>query len=202
MEERNAVKPNAIDIRTGVPILMAYEIEKIESLYYHEVKEGQYSFLDRAVNKGAALISNTEMDEYFNTFSEKGYRFAITSNDGAIKYYRILFNEPPVDIGSHNVNVFVYDTSDKIIPQAESLSTVERSYISAAIAGPYVWTTIDEESARALLTTLVSEGNTFTTTTDRGTETIRIMYIGPFSEELGMPEFQTMYGLASSTGGQ
>lgn len=196
-------KPNEIDIRTGIPGLTAFEqIEKVDSLYYHEVSEGQYDFLDRAVSKGATLLSNTEMDVYFNTFSDKGYRFAVTSHDGETTYYRFTYIEPPISLENHHAFVLLYAPVDRITHEmtlrAKPLPAEDKLYLSGAIADPYTWTIIGEKSAESLQTLLADQGNIFTVSTQRGNDTIQLMYIGPFSEELDMPEFQAMYNLTPS----
>ncbi len=71
-------------------------------------------------------------------------------------------------------------------------------YLSGAIADPYTWTIIGEKSAESLQTLLADRDNIFTVSTQRGNDTIQLMYIGPFSEELDMPEFQAMYNLTPS----
>lgn len=199
-EGRNPQKPNEIEFRTGVPLLMAIEMPYIESLYYHEVKEGEYGFIDRTVGKGAALISDSEMDVFFNTFSDEGNRFAITSKDGLTEYYSIDYFEPPLSLTNHHVNVLLYASSDSITndvaEDAKPLSIADRPYISNAVVKPYRWTEINDESASELRSLLQTEGKTFRVSTESGEEIIRLMYLGPLSEELDDPEFRSMYNLA------
>lgn len=201
IEDKNVQKPNEI-IRTGIPILNAYEFNYVPSLSYYEIKEGQYDFLDRAVQKGTTLLSKSEMDQYFNSFTENGFTFAITSNAGETKYYRILYNEPPLSLDGHYVNVFVFVPEDPI-PAAKTLANQDVQYLGQAVDNPYTWTPIDEKSALALKTRIAIDGNAFTIPTKNGIETARLMYIGAFSEELNLPEFQAMYNLtATAQGGQ
>lgn len=199
-------KPNETDIRTGVPGLMAFEqIEKVESLSYREIAEGEYDFMDRTVRKGATLLSNTEMDVYFDTLYnsvDNGHRFAITSKDGETKYYSFTYIEPPISLENHHAYVLLYGPVDRITDEmtlrAKPLAAADQSYLSAALADPYIWTIIDETSAKSLQTLLADQGNVFTVSTERGRNTVQLMYIGPFSEELDMLEFQAMYNLPAT----
>jgi hypothetical protein len=202
LEEKDAPKPNEIAFRTGIPMLMAIEMPHLETLYYHEISVGDYDFLDRTVQKGAALISNSEMDFYFNTFSDKGNRFAFTSKNGVTQYYSIDYFEPPLSLDHHYVNALLYAPSDSITDiltqEAKSLPLVEKPYLMNAIVSPYRWTQIDEVSASQLLAILNTEGKTFNVFSEGENKTVRLMYVGPFSDELNRPEFQSMYNLSSN----
>ncbi|HXG07751.1 MAG TPA: hypothetical protein VNI77_10555, partial [Nitrososphaera sp.] len=90
--------------------MTSFENEYSDSIDYYQVKEGHYSYLDRAIQKGTTLISNSEMDEYFKTFSDKGYKFAVTSADGkTTKYYTINYFEPPISLANHNILISILD---------------------------------------------------------------------------------------------
>lgn len=199
-EEINAQKPNEIQIRTGIPELRSFENAYSDAINYSTVKEGQYSYLDRAIKKGSTLISNIEMDEYFKTFSANGYRFAITSNEGATKYYTINYFEQPISLEKHNVLISIKDNLDS---SRKDLSKAEMTKLSKAIDKPFRWIEVDNNAAMALLARAAVDGNEFNVTTNEGYKTVRVMYIGPLSEELKLPEFQSMYGLpAADEGGQ
>lgn len=186
---------------------MAFEqIEKVDSLSYRELSEGKYAFIDRTIRKGAALLSNTEMDIYFNTLFnsvDNGHRFAVTSHDGKTKYYSFTYIEPPISIENHHAFVLLYAPVDRITHEmtlrAKPLPAADELYLSEAIADPYTWTIIDAKSAKSLQTLLADRGSVFTVSNERGNETIQLMYIVPFSEELDEPEFQAMYSLTASS---
>ncbi|HXG07294.1 MAG TPA: hypothetical protein VNI77_08230, partial [Nitrososphaera sp.] len=83
------------------------------------------------------------------------------------------------------------------------LSQAEESYLSAAMDKPYRWVQIDDIAASAIVKRIASGDYEFNITTNEGQKTMRVMYIGPLSEELKLPEFQAMYGqAAASAGGQ
>jgi hypothetical protein len=199
-------KPNETEIRTGIPALTSFEqIEKVESLNYRQVNEGEYDFLDRAVRKGVTLLSNSEMDVYFDTLFnsvDNGHRFAITFNDGKTKYYRFTYIEPPLSLENHYVHVLLYAPEDRITHEmalrAKPLPAEDESYLSVAIAKPYRWTGIDEGSAKSLQVLMAEQGNIFTVSNGQGTDTIQLGYLGAFSEELEMPEFQSMYDVTAT----
>ncbi|AIF85395.1 hypothetical protein NTE_03367 [Candidatus Nitrososphaera evergladensis SR1] len=194
-------KPNEIRYRTGIPTLTSFENNFSDSIDYYKVKEGQYSYLDRAIQKGTTLLSNTEMDEYFKTFSDKGYKFAVTSADGIMtRYYTINYFEPPISLSNHNVLISILDKLDS---SRQDLSQAETTYLSDAINRPYRWTQIGDSAASDIVKRISAQSNEFNVPTSQGEKTMRIMYIGPFSEELRLPEFQAMYGqITASTGGQ
>jgi hypothetical protein len=200
MEGKNVAKPNEIQLRTGIPQLTSFENDYSNATNYHAVNEGQYGYLDRAIKKGTALISNSEMDEYFKIFSDNGYRFAVTSKDGITKYYTINYFEPPISLDRHNILISV---KDKLDSSRKDLSQAEKAFLSEAIEKPYRWTQIDENAASALVMRIAADGYEGNIATDGAQKTVRVMYIGPLSEELKLPEFQAMYGqVAGTTGGQ
>lgn len=194
-------KPNEIQYRTGIPTLTSFENGYSDSIDYYQVKEGQFSYLDRANQKGTTLISNSEMDEYFKTFSAKGYKFAVTSADGTTtRYFTINYFEPPISLANHNVLISILD---KVDSSRHDLSQAEAAYLSKAIDKPYRWTQIDDNAASTIVERISADGYEFNTVTSEGQKTVRVMYIGPLSEELKLPEFQAMYGQpAAGTGGQ
>lgn len=194
-------KPNEIQYRTGIPTLTSFQNSYSGSISdYYQINQGQYSYLDRAIQKGTTLLSNSEMDEYFKTFSDKGYKFAVTSLDGTTKYYTINYFEPPISLDRHNVLISILDKADS---SRQALPAAEAGYLSAAIDKPYRWVQIDDNAATAIVKQIAADGYELNTTTSEGQKTVRIMYIGPLSEELKLPEFQAMYGqVAASAGGQ
>jgi len=52
LQEATEIKPNEIEFRTGIPTLTAFETPFSNSIDYYQIKEGQYSYLDRAIQKG------------------------------------------------------------------------------------------------------------------------------------------------------
>lgn len=140
------------------------------------------------------------MDEYFKTFSDKGYKFAVTSTDGETRYFTINYFEPPLSLATHNVLISILDKQN---PSRQDLSQAEATYLSKAIDKPYRWVQIDEEAALAISKRIAADGYEFNIATNEGQKTMRIMYVGPLSEELKLPEFQAMYGQSDAvTGGQ
>ncbi|MEO9294389.1 MAG: hypothetical protein ABI347_02175 [Nitrososphaera sp.] len=199
-EEKNAQKPNEIQLRTGIPELTSFETEYSDAIKYFAVKEGQYNYLDRAIKQGATIISIVEMDEYFKTFSDYGYRFAMTFATGETKYYTINYFEPPISLGNHNVYISI---KDHVNPSGNSLQQADATYLSQAMDRPFRWNQVDGASALTLVKRIAADGNEFNASTKEGYKTIRVMYIGPLSEELKFPEFQAMYGQTiASQGGQ
>jgi hypothetical protein len=141
------------------------------------------------------------MDEYFKTFSDKGYKFAVTSADGTTtRYYTINYFEPPISLANHNVLISILD---KLNSSRQGLAQAEAAYLSNAIDKPYRWVQIDDNAASVIVKRISAQGNEFNIATPEGQKTMRIMYLGPLSGELKLPEFQAMYGqVAASTGGQ
>lgn len=182
--------PYEIKFRTGIPILRAVEvINPAESLYFHQIKQGEHEYLWRAVEKGSTFVSNKEMEVFFTSFDEKGYRFAMHSEDGT-KLYRIYYSEPPISVNSHWVKIFVYDDNQ---PNAKSLSASDNSKLSLAIEKPFRWVPVDAQTAQSIKNLIEKDGQNFRTITEDGDKSIQVMYLGPLSEELKRPEFQAMY---------
>lgn len=194
-------RPNQIQYRTGLPTLTSFENGYSGSINdYYQINQGQYGYLDRVIQKGTTLLSNSEMDEYFKTFSDKGYKFAVTSLDGTTKYYTINYFEPPISLAQHNVLISILD---KVDTSRQSLSAAEEGYLAAAIEKPYRWVQIEGNSATAIVKRIGTDGYQLNITTNEGQKTVRVMYVGPLSEELKLPEFQAMYGQpVASPGGQ
>jgi hypothetical protein len=188
--EETEQKPNEIKFRTGIPTLTAFETGHSDLSDYYSVKQEQYPYLDRAIQKGTTLISNAEMDEYFKTFSDKGYKFAVSSNDGTIRYFAINYFEPPISLDRHNILVSIKDNLDE---SAKSLSSNDEAYLSEAISRPFRWVQIGDSEASALNNRIGADGNVFNVNTGEGTKTVRLMYLGPYSTELQLPEFKAMY---------
>ncbi|MCS6767200.1 MAG: SPOR domain-containing protein [Candidatus Nitrosocaldus sp.] len=194
--EVEPVEPSPSKInRAGIPMLTSFEAAEAYDDYY-SIQEGQYDYLDRAINRGTTLISDTEIDEYFKSFSDKGYRFAYKLADGTTRYYTINYFEVPISLESHNILVSIIDEQVDEVKKAEIpvLSEEEAGYISEALHEPYRWVQIGEEEAKALKKRIAEDGYILNVGTDEGIKTIRLMYIGPYSEELRLPEFQSMYG--------
>ncbi len=183
--------PHEIQFRTGMPLLRAFEvIDPAESLYFNPIGQGEYPYLWRAVDKGATFLSDTEMEDYFTTFSKTAYRFAMQNEEGT-KFYRIWYSEPPISTDTHWVNVMIYEDPKQ---DAKPLSDSDRSKLSLAIERAFRWVPVDETDAQSIRNLLDTEGQFFQTLTQEGDKTIQVMYLGPLSEELKQPEFQAMYG--------
>lgn len=200
LQETTEIMPNEVSFRTGIPTLTSFETSYSESIDYYQIEEGQYTYLERAIQKGTTLISEAEMDEYFKTFSDKGYNFAVALKDGTKGYYAINYFEPPISLDKHNILLSI---KDDVSASAKALPTENVAYLSEAIERPFRWVQIDDTAALSLNKVTAEDGNTFNISTDEGEKTVRMMYLGPYSEELKLPEFQAMYGLTTTgTGGQ
>lgn len=183
--------PHEIQFRTGIPILRAFEvIDPAESLYFNPIKQDEYPYLWRAVDKGSTFLSAAEMEDYFTTFSKTAYRFAMQTEEGT-KYYRIWYSEPPISVDTHWVKVMIYEDPKQDV---KSLSDSDRNRLSLAIERAFRWVPVDETDAQSIKNLIDTEGQFFQTITQEGDKTIQVMYLGPLSEELKQPEFQAMYG--------
>ncbi|GEM_PF-3423528 len=181
--------------RAGIPILTSFEAPDAYDDYY-SIQEGEFNYLDRAIKKGTTLISDTEIDKYFKNFSEKGYKFAYKASDGSLRYYTINYFEVPLSLENHNILVSIIDEQIDEATKAKVpvLSQDEAEYISEALKRPYRWVQIGEEAASILKRRIVDDGYILNVSADEGIKTIRLMYVGPYSEELLLSEFQSMYG--------
>lgn len=207
--EKEAPKPTQINT-SGISNLVAFELPStyIDPQYYYLIKEGEYNFIDRVIKNGITLITDDELKTYYDKFSDpsKAYTFGISTSTG-IKYYVIHYFETPLSLENHNITVTIPDVDEQLVEQFKQLPVEVKEYIKEAIADPYQWHVVDEDKARAIVSLLRKDGISFRTTIDnyigKGEEgIIRILYLGPYSEELQMPEFKEIYGdIGKSLGG-
>lgn len=195
-------EPDRINV-SGISYLVAFELpsEYMDPQYYYPVKKGEYDFIDRAIKNGITLITEDELRKYYEVFSEsdKAYTFGVSTITGDIRYYVINYFETPLSLENHNIKITMPDIGHLPLEEFEQLPLDIKEYLKEAIADPYQWHTIDDDSAAPLVSLLRKDGILFRTTVDNyignGEEmVIKILYLGPYSEELQMPEFKDIYG--------
>ncbi len=167
------------------------------------IKEGEYPYIDRAIRNGITLLTNKELLEYYDKFSEvdKAYKFGIENRNG-IKYYVIQYFEWPISLENHNVQISFWGLEQS----AKSLSLNIKEYLYDGIEDPYGWLVIDDDKAREIVSLIREDGIRFNTISNnyiaKGEATIEIRYLRPYSEELELAEFKAIYGdIGKSLGG-
>lgn len=187
-EPENTPLPYEVPFRTGVPILQATPLGKVtENAHFHEVKSGESSYLWRAIEKGATPVSLEEMKSFFDDYEVNGNKFTMVDKDGIVTYWNIFYREPSIDLEHHWVKVFVNDPS-RLIDSA-IMNGDEKSLLADSIENQFQWVMIDDSDAVEIKQLLDTKGKELYA----DSRNYQVMYLGPLSDELDIPEIRAMH---------
>lgn len=175
--------PADVRFYQGVPMLRLGEVIG-DKTKYNQVSTGQYDWLDRVIKQGETIVSDKEVEEFFEVRNGNPY-FRVDS-----EMYFISYSDAKIRLDTNYIKAYPYD-----LPKLDSktLNVSEYSWLEKAINNPYEWIEISTD-----------EYNTFKnferTGTDVRTEKgdYSIRYVGENSKELQLDDNADL--VAKSTG--